>query len=152
MKKEREANNPLASPSVRRSAVPKRPYRLPIIYVDKTQRDPRPLLRSECEDGIRPCPYIGCRDHLLIELTKSGKIKPVGGSVDSTDEEIVELLLKMPETCSRDIGEELTWEAIGKLLGVSKVQARRQYLKARAKALHRGQPLIDDESDEDDEC
>jgi hypothetical protein len=30
---------------------------------------PRPTTRSECLEEARPCPWVGCRHHLLLELT-----------------------------------------------------------------------------------
>lgn len=35
----------------------------------------RPRTRGDCEGGPRPCPYVGCRYHLYLDVTPSGSIK-----------------------------------------------------------------------------
>lgn len=36
----------------------------------------RPRVRSECEDGERPCPFVGCKYHLYLDVNpKTGSIK-----------------------------------------------------------------------------
>jgi hypothetical protein len=37
---------------------------------------PRPRTRGECLEEARPCPWVGCRHHLLLELPASGKRDP----------------------------------------------------------------------------
>lgn len=39
------------------------------------ERHERPKTRGECVDGLRPCPYVGCRYNLAIEVTRAGSIK-----------------------------------------------------------------------------
>lgn len=36
---------------------------------------PRPMRRADCEREARPCPWVGCRHHLLLEVarTKGGR-------------------------------------------------------------------------------
>ena len=36
----------------------------------------RPLTRAECKDGPRPCPWVSCRHHLLLEVASA---KPKAG-------------------------------------------------------------------------
>lgn len=42
-----------------------------------TERLPRalPLLRSDCEQGHRPCPYVSCKYHLYADVSHIGSIK-----------------------------------------------------------------------------
>ena len=35
----------------------------------------RPRLRSECEGGFRPCPFVSCRYHLYLDITRTGSIQ-----------------------------------------------------------------------------
>lgn len=34
----------------------------------------RPTVRSECENGPRPCPWVGCKYHLYLDVQKNGNI------------------------------------------------------------------------------
>lgn len=37
---------------------------------------PRPRIRADCEGGARPCPWVGCRHHLALEVSlDTGHIK-----------------------------------------------------------------------------
>lgn len=41
----------------------------------KTPRAPgRPKVRSECEGASRPCPWLGCKYNLLLDVTEAGGI------------------------------------------------------------------------------
>lgn len=35
----------------------------------------RPVNRSECRDAERPCPYVGCRYHLFLDIMATGSIR-----------------------------------------------------------------------------
>ena len=35
----------------------------------------RPKHRYECKNGIRPCPYVSCRHHLLLESNEHGSLR-----------------------------------------------------------------------------
>jgi len=42
---------------------------------------PRPTTRADCGQEARPCPWVGCRHHLLLEVARShgaGKTTPAG--------------------------------------------------------------------------
>ena len=62
------------------------------------ERPKRPQTRAECEGGIRPCPYVGCKYHLYLD------INPVSGSIkiNFPDREVWE----MQHSCSLDIAAE----------------------------------------------
>lgn len=46
-------------------------------------RIPRPTTRAECRDEARPCPWVGCRHHLLLEVA-IGKPWKRGGEKRAT--------------------------------------------------------------------
>lgn len=91
---------------------------------------PRPRTRAECLQEARPCPWVGCRHHLLLEVaTSEGKptklvlnrsparASQVGrkpGLYSSAAEALVrvwiddaiDLLTRMRHTCSLDVVDE----------------------------------------------
>lgn len=85
----------------------------------------RPRTRGDCESIPRPCPFVGCRHHLLLDVRSGGMI-----SAQAED------LWTMEETCSLDVAEKaarnarkgapeaLTLERVGELLGVTKERVR----------------------------
>ena len=91
----------------------------------------RPKERGDCcnENAVRPCPWVACRHHLLVEVDqakdKPGKIRlnmlPQEGAsgrrpglsptatveeVEKWTDDAVEQLFKMEETCSLDVVEK----------------------------------------------
>lgn len=73
----------------------------------------RPRLRSQCENGIRPCPWAGCRFHLL-ELRERGNgaleadglalaIDADPSSVEEFTEAAADAVLRMRESCTLDV-------------------------------------------------
>jgi len=37
---------------------------------------PRPRTRGDCVEGVRPCPWVGCRHHLFLDVSqKTGRIR-----------------------------------------------------------------------------
>lgn len=54
----------------------------------------RPRTRSQCVGGTRPCPWVGCRYHLALDLTPDGHVK-LNFPHLSLDE--------MPDTCALDV-------------------------------------------------
>jgi hypothetical protein len=78
---------------------------------------PRPRTRGECLDAPRPCPYVGCRHHLALDVTPSGSIsEPYPGRE----------LEALADTCSLDVADrgEHTLDEIGRILGVSRERVR----------------------------
>lgn len=53
----------------------------------------RPQTRGDCENGPRPCPFVGCRHHLYLDSTRRGSMKTNFPDVDPAD---------MEHTCSLD--------------------------------------------------
>jgi hypothetical protein len=85
---------------------------------------PRPKVRSECETGPRPCPYVSCRYHLYLEVS------PTTGSLklNFPDLEVWELA----DSCALDVAERgaQTTEALGELLNLTPERARQLELSA----------------------
>ena len=85
----------------------------------------RPRTRGECAGGARPCPWVGCRHHLFLDVNpETGSIKLNHARLDLED---------LIETCSLDVadGEVLpTLDRIGVLLNVTRERVRQLGLKA----------------------
>lgn len=75
---------------------------------------PRPRVRGDCVGGPRPCPWVGCRHHLLLEVhPKTGRIV-LNAGIEAIDD-----LSLLRESCSLDVADrgEHTLDEIGILLG-----------------------------------
>jgi hypothetical protein len=67
-----------------------------------------PMLRAECEDGPRPCPYASCRHHLGIEVSGYGSIKiPFDGEPTEIE-----------PSCSLDLADDGMRRSIGEVAEV----------------------------------
>ena len=78
----------------------------------------RPAVRAECKNEMRPCPHVGCKYHLYLDINKSnGSIK-----FNFPDLEFDEL----SETCALDIIEkgESTLEDIGTYMNLTRERVR----------------------------
>lgn len=89
----------------------------------------RPRTRGECEgSGLRPCPFISCRMHLLTNTSASGDLRFAGLPKGATDEQVLEKLGGMASTCALDVVEEnpdgLTMEDVGGLLSLTRERVR----------------------------
>lgn len=60
----------------------------------------RPQTRADCIDGPRPCPWVGCRHHLYVDVNRSGNLKINRPDLSA------EQLDEMPETCSLDVADQ----------------------------------------------
>lgn len=57
-----------------------------------------PKTRAECEDGLRPCPFVSCKHHLYLDVNKAtGAIK-----LNFPDLQVEDL----PQTCTLDVAAE----------------------------------------------
>lgn len=78
----------------------------------------RPRVRSECVDGPRPCPFVGCRHHLYLEVNaETGSIKfnfPT------------QTPWELESSCSLDVADrgEHTLEQVGEFTNVTRERAR----------------------------
>lgn len=87
----------------------------------------RPTKRSQCRDAPRPCLYVACRFHLYLDVNEStGSIK-----LNHPDREPWEL----GESCALDVAERgpHTYEAVGRVLNVTRERARQLEESALAK-------------------
>ena len=58
----------------------------------------RPKTRSECAEGMRPCPHVSCRHHLYLDVSpKTGAIKLNFPDLDPWE---------LPVSCALDIAED----------------------------------------------
>jgi hypothetical protein len=77
----------------------------------------RPVTRGDCEDAPRPCPWIGCKYHLLTH------IKPCNGSLVLESTRHVE---DMQETCALDVADRggVSLERVGVYLDITRERVR----------------------------
>ncbi len=85
----------------------------------------RPRTREECPTG-RPCPWVGCRHHLYLE------VDPYNGSIKLTfpDKDLDVLAA----TCSLDVAEEEhTLDQVGQILNLTRERIRQVEVRAHHK-------------------
>lgn len=84
---------------------------------------PRPRTRGECIDGPRPCPWVGCKWHLYLDVTAVGSLK-----LNHVSREPWEL----EETCALDVADRggETLERVGQLVGLTRERVRQIELEA----------------------
>lgn len=91
----------------------------------------RPRSRTECLDGPRPCPWVSCRYHLLLDVTEDGRLYNNWQVDETSADSIADTLTAMPDTCSLDRSHEgLQQEEIGALFSLTK--QRIEQIEARA--------------------
>lgn len=89
--------------------------------VDYPEGAVRPRTRADCLEGgpnaQRPCPWISCRHHLFVDVTKSGSV-----SLPWRERDFDEL----EETCSLDVALRggMTLEDVGALMNVTRERTR----------------------------
>jgi hypothetical protein len=86
----------------------------------------RPRTRAECASVPRPCPFVGCRHHLCLDINpESGSIKFNHPDVDPAD---------MRESCALDVADRggITLENVGALLGLTRERVRQLEVAALA--------------------
>lgn len=86
---------------------------------------PRPATRGACERGVRPCPFVGCKWHLYLDVTESGSIKLNFPDLGPHE---------LNETCVLDVAERgpSTLEATAEHLNLTRERVRQ--IEARAVA------------------
>jgi len=87
----------------------------------------KPKSRSECVEGIRPCPFVSCKHHLFLDVSsRTGAIK-----LNFPDLEVWE----MNETCALDIADRggTTLEEVGAIMNLTRERIRQVEVKALAK-------------------
>lgn len=75
--------------------------------------DERPRHRSDCERGPRPCPWVGCRFHLYLDVKEGGYLR-----YNFPDRALEDL----EETCALDVAESghHTLEQVGDLVNMGR--------------------------------
>lgn len=89
--------------------------------------DKRPKMRSECKGGLRPCPWVTCRHHMIwYYVYEKGKGEAGKNLSKKSDDKIAELAISLSETCTLDVTDrgEVTLEVIGDLLGITRERVR----------------------------
>lgn len=71
------------------------------------------MKRSDCIHGPRPCIKISCKHHMIHGFSLSWALY--------TDEQIVDMIFDMPETCTLDVADrgKQPLRVIGECLGIS---------------------------------
>lgn len=80
----------------------------------------RPRNRAECRAETRPCIWVSCRYHLLLEVTQEGKLKFNDPSwTDPTEQ-------RGRETCALDVADrgEHSLEETGEIVGLMPERVR----------------------------
>ena len=98
----------------------------------KALKRSRPRTRDDCRNGERPCPYVGCRYHLYLD------VNPSSGNIcfNFPDLEVWEL----EDTCALDKAEKrgMTLEEVGENLNLTRERIRQVELILFAKMRRSG--------------
>lgn len=84
----------------------------------------RPKIRADCAQVIRPCPYVGCRYHLYLDVDDHDNVRTAPG--EPWDRET---------SCALDVADEggMELSRVAELLDVTKERVR----QIEARALYR---------------
>jgi len=90
-------------------------------------RKQRPISRAQCPE-YRPCPYVSCRYHLYLDVTRRGRLRINFPNQNVTD---------LESTCSLDLAAHgpKTLEQIGEIMGGISRERVRQIEQAALTAL-----------------
>ena len=88
----------------------------------------RPKTRADCDHVARPCPYVGCRHKLHLDVPTGNSIKFNHGSEDVDHR-------RSETNCSLDLADEspMTLDDIAAQLDITRERARQIELEALAK-------------------
>ena len=78
----------------------------------------RPVNRSECKSGPRPCPFVGCRHHLYLD------VNPDSGTIKLNFPHLE--VWQLAQTCALDIAdrEGVTLEETGSFVNLTRERVR----------------------------
>ncbi|MDP9034297.1 MAG: hypothetical protein M3O50_05785, partial [Myxococcota bacterium] len=103
-----------------------------MLYPEVAESD-RPVLRVDCADGERPCPFVSCKHHLFLDVSaRTGAIKLNFPDLDVWD---------MSETCALDVADRggTTLEEVGAIMNLTRERIRQVEVKGLAKLLALGE-------------
>ena len=86
----------------------------------------RPRTRADCINGVRPCPFTGCRYNLYLEVTEAGSLRLPRANVPPEE---------MSESCALDVADRGPHrrQRIAHLLGLTNMRVAQVESKALAK-------------------
>ena len=92
----------------------------------------RPRTRRDCENGLRPCPYIGCRYNLYLDVTDAGSLKFNFPGLEPEEVppekscclDVVEDTNPLPDGRPPNGEAVLSLEQVGRLLGLTRERTR----------------------------
>jgi hypothetical protein len=88
------------------------------IAIDIDLDEFRPKRRAECVHGPRPCPWVGCKYHLFLDINpRTGSIKLNFPDIEPWD---------MTDTCVLDIADRgpVTLEDVGRIMNLTRERIR----------------------------
>jgi Sigma-70, region 4 len=84
----------------------------------------RPKTRGDCADGLRPCPWVSCAYHLLLDVSEAtGALKMNFPGLDFDE---------IPETCALDLAElgGIRLEQAGQAMNITRERVRQIEVQA----------------------
>lgn len=89
------------------------------MLIDEGVRTARPRFRNECPVQ-RPCPFVGCRYHLYLDITETGNIKYNFYGIEPWE---------LKTSCALDVADEnsqdlLSLTDIGRYMGLTRERVR----------------------------
>lgn len=87
----------------------------------------RPRVRSDCLGGPRPCPWVGCKYHLYLDINpRTGSIKLNFPDIEPWE---------MTQSCVLDIADQgpVTLEDVGRIMNLTRERIRQLEVSASEK-------------------
>jgi hypothetical protein len=93
-------------------------------WADPHADNPRPRTRGDCAGGERPCPWVGCKHHLYLDVS------PITGAIRICYPDLEPWELE--HTCSLDVADSggKTLEVVGSILNLTRERSRQIETKA----------------------
>ena len=78
----------------------------------------RPVTRADCRNSKRPCPWIGCRYHLMVDWLSEGKARLIFPFLG---------IQELKDTCALDVADRggISREEIAQLMNISREMVRK---------------------------
>lgn len=105
--------------------------------------DERPRVRADCQGGMRPCPWVGCRHHLYLSIGETNRAGDAAGIVLAFPEKEP---WELAETCALDVAERggITLEEVGELTNLTRERIRQIEGRALYSMKRRAEQLGDE--------